>query len=384
MPTAKLTTLTPVHVGSGQRLLRNFDFIVQDGLVGILDVEKVMNKIGIERLPQLTAEIEKKSVGDFLNRVLPNISPMDICSQVVKTKGHITASTGELKLHFRTPLKGPCIPGSSLKGSLRTSMTSYLTGEERKNEAQQRELLRLADWENSRRLNFGKLDSELFGNTANAKSTRFLIVGDIQFTPEDAEVHELSYINQLGDGEWKYESRKLQLVECIRSGASASFQLKLNLEVAEAYRKKRTSLLAYNADDKIMAPLKDLSFFGHNIAGLLSNVNKQTQKLLQWDIDKLEGLNAEPDLIIALTEIQEQVKACTEGEAILRVGGHNGWHFMTGRWMMYKADVFTDEMVDTMMVAAQRNDRYLGHVFPKTRKITDAGLPLGFVKIECT
>lgn len=382
MPTAKLTTLTPVHVGSGQKLLRNFDFVIQDGLVGFLDLEKVVEKIGMERLPQLTAEIERKSVGDFIKKALPNTPFEDICSLVVKTKGHISTSTSELKSHFRTALKGPCIPGSSLKGSLRTSMVSYLTAKERNNEAKQRELLRLVKWEEDRRINFGSLDSQLFGSTANAKSTRFLTVGDIQFSPKDAEVHELSYINQLGNGEWKYEIRKLQLVECIRSSAVATFQLKLNLEAAEVYRNKRSSIIARNPDDKTMAPLKDLSFFDQGIAGFLNNVNKETKKLLHWDIGKLESLDAEPDLISALTEIQEQIIACKEGEAVLRVGGHNGWHFMTSRWMMYNESVFTDQMCDAMQTAAQRINRYLGNIFPKTRKMTDAGLPLGFLKIQ--
>lgn len=384
MATARLTTLTPVHVGSGQKLLRNFDFIVQDNRVGFLDLEKIINKMGFERLPQLTAEIENKNVGSFLKRALPNVLLEDVCSRTVKTKGHISTNTGELKEQFRTAMQGACIPGSSLKGSLRTTMVRFLTREERVNEAQQRELLRFVNWEDSRRVNFSRLDDQLLGSTANAKSTRFLIVGDVQFNPEEAEVHELSYINYMENEEWVYETGKLQLVECIRAGASATFQLKLNLSLATKYMEKRKTIIAFNPDSKAMAPLKDLSFFDLGEAGFLRNVNQQTKDLLQWEIERLTDLHAEQDLLDSLSDIQKHAMACKDGEAILRLGGHNGWNFMTGRWMMYKENVFTNQMFDTMRKAAQRTERYLGLQFPKTRKMTDAGLPLGFVKISLT
>lgn len=380
MATAKLTTLTPVHVGSGEKLLRNFDFIVQGGKVGFLDLEKVIGKLGIERLPQLTAEIEKKSVAAFLKNALPNIELEDVCSRIVNTNGHITPSTDELKVQFRTALEGPCIPGSSIKGSLRTAMVGYLTGADRNSEKEQKDLLNEVNWYG--KIKFDNLDSRLFGSTANSKSTRFLIIGDAQFHEGDAEVQELSYINQLGDGEWKYETGKLQLVECIRTGATASFQLKLNLDLAERYEKKQETLLTRNPKDRTMAPLKDLSFFGEGEANFLMNLNKCTQKVLKWDFDKLVALSAEPDLIDALADIMKVVNDCRKGEAVIRVGGHNGWHFMTGRWMMYSENVFTDDMFDAMQAAAQRTTSYLGCQFPKTRKMTDAGIPMGFVKIE--
>lgn len=382
MATAKLTTLTPVHVGSGQKLLRDFDFIVQGSSIGMLDLEKIVTKIGIERLPQLTAEIEKKAVGGFLKKTLANLSLTEVCSRTVKTNGHISATTGELKEQYRTALQGPCIPGSSLKGSLRTALVKYLTAEEQNNDAKQRELLRLVNWDESRRVNFGKLDEHLLGKTANVKSTRFLTVGDVQFAPEDAEVHELSYVNLRGNG-WAYETGKAQLVECVRAGATASFQLKLNLALAEKYRQKRASLLARNPEDKTMAPLKDLSFFDAGEPGFLNNLAKQTIAVLEWDVQKLRDLDAEADLLDTLSDLLRKATACKEGEAVVRVGGHNGWHFMTGRWMVYDEQVFTDRMFDTMQQAAQRTNRYLGTdlPFPKTRKMTDAGLPLGFVKI---
>ncbi len=74
------------------------------------------------------------------------------------------------------------------------------------------------------------------------KALRTLTVGDIQFRPQDAEVQELSYINQLGNGNWEYESTKLQLVECVRAGATAKFQLNVNLPLATMYKNKRQSL----------------------------------------------------------------------------------------------------------------------------------------------
>lgn len=371
-----------MHIGTGEKLLRDFDFIVRDEEVGFLDLEKVVELIGKERIPQLTAEIERKTVGSFLENALPNIPLRDICKYTVKIKGHITRTTSELKAQFRTALHGPCIPGSSLKGSMRTAMLGYLTDHTQLNEEKQKELLKQIRWNNTPRVSFGPLDNQLFGSTANSKSTRFLTVSDIQFKPSDTETHELSYINQLGNGDWEYEISKLQLVECLRIGATATFQLKLNLDLAETYKTKQQELINKRLDHRSMPPLKDLSFFGKNECALLANLNRYTMNILQWDVDRLKFLDAEPDLIDSMSDILQKVCAVKEGEAILRVGAHNGWHFMTGRWMMYQEKVFTDSMFDAMQVAAQRTDKYLGCQFPKTRKMTDAGLPLGFVKIK--
>ena len=192
-------------------------------------------------------------------------------------------------------------------------------------------------------------------------------------------VQESSYINQLGNGEWEYENRKLQLVECIKKGATSTFQMKLNLQLADKYQQKKKMLM--DPTDRMMAPLKDLSFFNHGEEGFLNNVNNQTKKLLEWEIKKLEDLEAEPDLIESLSIVLDEVNGCKSGGAVLRVGGNSGWHFMTGRWMMYNEEVFTEEMFDKMQQSAQRTNRYLGGQFPKTRKMTDSGLPMGFIKV---
>jgi hypothetical protein len=69
MATATLTTLTPVHVGSGQTLKKGFDFIQEGNKIGFLDLDKIVNLIGVDSIPQLSAAIEKgEPLGDFLRK----------------------------------------------------------------------------------------------------------------------------------------------------------------------------------------------------------------------------------------------------------------------------------------------------------------------------
>jgi len=392
MATATLTTLTPVHIGNGQKLLRNFDFIIQDGKVGFIDLAKIAKLIGEDKtnINQLTRAIEnKESIITFLQkgRGLNNIDLNDICYKIVPLKGFTNNNTGELKEQYFTAMKGPCIPGSSLKGSLKSGILKYLTSEKRNTEEQQKQLIGQIELQKRPDQVFSSLERTLFGNDANSKTTRFLMIGDIQFEENNREVHELSYENMRNEDnlDWEFEQKKAQLIECIPANISAAFQFKINLDLAFTYNKMReTSLI--NDPRKKMSPLKDLTVFGKGEIDFLKNINDSTLTILQNDHNKLVQMGMPEDYLLEIQKLITMAESSKEGEAILRVGGHSGWNYITNRWMVYESEyALTNYDYAQIRKKVQRTDRYLHmNTFPKTRKVTQEGTLLGFVKINIT
>ena len=175
------------------------------------------------------------------------------------------------------------------------------------------------------------------------------------------------------------------MVECIPANQNAQFEFKIQSKLLEEYEEKVRIAQAKNPPDRSIKYLKDISIlkYPNSQEGFLSEINKSTISLLQWEIKRLKDRSFPSDLYKEqLQEILSTTTKCVKGEAVLRVGGHVGWNFMTGRWMIYDEDVISNEKLDIMQEASQRTDRYLGLMFPKTRKASEQGLPLGFVKIS--
>jgi hypothetical protein len=85
------------------------------------------------------------------------------------------------------------------------------------------------------------------------------------------------------------------------------------------------------------------------------------------------------DLIDDVYKIGE--KCDIQRECILRVGAANGWDFMTGAWA--KADNTLSNNDWTNLKRSLRRKPYPDNMpFPKTRKLLNDGMPLGFVKVS--
>lgn len=387
MAKATLTTLTPVHVGSGEKLFRNFDFTIGNGKLGLIDLRKITALTGRDKaaIQSITDAIEKKiSPLEYLQNKR-QISPgglEEVCSRIMEIQGRIGQQVNELKTHYYTALRGAAIPGSSLKGSLRSSILAYLTNPKRLDPGVSRLLAKKINTDRRADQVFAQLDKLFFGETANAKTTRFLQVGDAVFPATGTVALELSYENQKGSNgreEWRYEGAKAQIAECIPAGAEATFQLKLDLKQASVY----TGFFNKSSAPNDIAPLRDLSVYGRSLTDFLRNINQVTISLIQHDYDLLEEEGFSEEYLVLLDRILSTAEGCGEGEAVIRVGAHAGWKYITHRWMMGLDDsIIPDGLKDAIQKKTQKTDRYLGKIFPKTRKLTEAGQPLGFVKIK--
>lgn len=371
MTTAKLTTLTPVHIGSGEKLLRDFDFIVQDGQVGILDLEKVVEELGINRLPQLTAEIEKKNVAAFLKRALPNTKLEQICDRIATNKAP-GSKCNELKEQYHTSLLNACIPGSSVKGAIKTALWETLATKERQS------TWSTFDYKNKRgKFDSDLIDKKLFGANPNEKTTRFLKVADVHFPDLATAVFEIGILNA-GFDDWRFKGGQSFLAECIPSGATSNFLIKLDNEWLEKNKK--------HYPEKWKIPSSE--FIQGDPTGFCMILNNYISRQLEYELTDLENdgfaehetgesmlLELERIKKVADKAIREQSKL-----AIIRIGGNSGWNFTTGGWV--KSSPLPNDQYNEMRRMIQRGKTYDIDLWPKTRKLAYSGLPLGFVKIE--
>lgn len=381
---AKLQTLTPIHVGNGTVYNKGMDFVQIKDQLGIVDEMKVLDLIGRENISQWMQVIEKYDplrdinrqplLDLFAGRGISIDSVSDISSRKLKLKA-VNNHSSQLKEHYRTAIKGACIPGSSLKGALRTAIWDDLTSfddfqfdpKSIKYEKQFAGKIKVK-WKDE------KVEKRLFGENANEKSTRFLKIGDIHFEGSLTEAHEVKILNIQGNS-WRFKEGQHFLVEAIPVGQEAIFQVNLDKQLMDRNKEKHP--------DKWESP--KLDYLEDGLEGLCSLVNNYTKSLLEWELETFsdEDLPDEGVLMVERYEdLLSEIARLSDSEFIIRVGGNNGWIFTTGGWWRRFTDEFNEEDLMQLRKEIQKKSYTNMALWPKTRKISSSGQIFGFVKVS--
>lgn len=386
MSKATITTLTPVHIGNGVTYNRDIDFVVDKNKVFFVDPAKVLEVLGgKDYVQQWTQQILSGSpLLEFLrkNRGIP-ISPEDISDRSSSLKTPDFSST-QLKEQYRVSLKGACIPGSSIKGSLRTAILNFLLDDEILDSIRSTDLFEeKKKWRNNqqtivREWNDKIIEQRLFGSTANNKSTRFLKIGDVHFGNIMTEVYEMKILNleydrRTNDYTWQFKPGQQLLIETIPAGAVSGFQLSIDRHLLESNIK--------------VHKIKVRTDFLESEEILCDVVNHCTRSIIEYEIDdwekERENLNdAGLEMLNQLKELLKLFDSISPSEAIIRVGGHSGWNFTTGGWVksLSKESISTDDY-KLLRKQIQKKSYDNLDLWPKTRKINPDGGLFGFVKI---
>jgi CRISPR-associated protein Csm5 len=357
-------TLTPVHIGSGRELQYNTDYLYFEKLqrIGVIHPEKVLAVIGAENIDTWVTYINQQTgIDQYITKILKkSLLPDDVSSRVIGFAGSgLRRQAVKEQLHNGAGM--PYIPGSSLKGALRTALLVALIGEDDGFVADktnlQKQIRRRGQTENI--FDDSRMMRHYFGNDPNHDFMRLMRAGDVHF---DKTTCFLVNTVNLFNNSWRIKEQINQYAECIPPGLTAIGNLKLfdygNL-----------------AGNLIHPNLRHL-FDG----GLFELINNYTQRWINneiafWD-DEGDG-DIEREYIGQLLEIEKISKRCTGNSFVLRVGFGGGFASMTGDWQFdhMEEDDYND-LVDQL-----RHPRYKGMLFPKTRKFTSESQPLGFIKI---
>jgi CRISPR-associated protein Csm5 len=381
-------TLTPVHIGSGDELRGNFEYLIfsQEGQIAVIDPSRIFDIIGEENLSQWTTIVEKEeSLLDYIVRRKPDVQAADVAQRIISIFGKAPQTRNSIKEQLHLADSNPTIPGSSLKGSIRTAILSKLIKDDPSFVQREDNLgSRKRDYlqYHSRQVEAHYLGKEgtpnRFGElqqSPNRDLLRFLRIGDGYFTGTSTCVVRNTIINLFRHG-WGEKREESSFYECIPADAKTSAALQVPDELIKRVIEKH-----YIAPGKF-----DLL----SAKRLFKLINEHTSTLLQGEISFWEDEDnplAIGDYLDRLIEIQEQIKNLGEDACILRVGAGSGWEFMTGGWLTGKDRmgdfILSDDAWKTLKRELRRRRNYADDViFPKTRKMVDGGEPLGFVKLE--
>ena len=378
----KIETLTPVHIGSGNFLHYNTEFFPvtvtekssgkKYRCVRIIDERKILDLIGPKHLQDWLLSIERgQNIMEFMKVFAPDAKTSDYSRRRVFLYGEVKEKD-TLKECIHNGMGLPYIPGSSIKGALRTAITAILA--HKKDDLEDiAKVYYIKDGEEEYKYDGYCVENSFYGSDPNHDIFRFLRCGDAYFPVEKEIVFRLQmYLNITKDKSLvpKIEHSKPQLIEALGEGAQSEFQLHLDTDHYDGI-----ITLQPNAVGELPDEMK-------SVEKLFAAVNKHTldlvcQEIDFWsDIDKT-GADCYVEQMENMAEsIRDEIKKGNKS-CILRIGHAIGWDFITGGW----ARDFEDfELVKDQ--ARYKNYNYRDYVFPKSRRLDTDGEMIGFVKLS--
>jgi len=349
----EIEILSPLSIGAGAEKdwVEGADFVVKDNRLYKLNLKKMVSKgIDLQRLTTFFANKDSDGIVKLLGDYLENVSDFSIDLPV--------NSDNDIKAFVKNQLSGnPIIPGSSLKGALRSILFQYLGGT-------------------------SKDGREVFGSsTEGDEFMRFIKVSDAEFDDTTLVNTKIFNLQNTGDwkGGWKHSGSNTSssfnpvgfntLYESLLPHQKGYASLMMSEKLYDNFEKYKKQL-HIKADEK--RPV-----LHNDITTLFKIINSHTKVYLEkekaffqkYATDKTELIIQSIDAL--LTQIPSDNSYC-----ILKMSAGSGFHSITGDWQF---DDYRKAPLDRKRVKE-------GEVNPKSRKIAvwDNHFSLmGFVKLRC-
>ncbi|MCI0556424.1 MAG: type III-A CRISPR-associated RAMP protein Csm5 [Anaerolineae bacterium] len=138
-----ITTLTPIHVGSGERLREGFDFVEDEGSLWIANqgvlfhtVFDEAKRIRTDDDARIAADIAGMTIYQMMGNNWLRAEHFDLDRNIflyqLEGKTSKKGKDGELFAHIKDVKNRPYLPGSSLKGALRSTLMRHLAGADKR------------------------------------------------------------------------------------------------------------------------------------------------------------------------------------------------------------------------------------------------------------
>lgn len=366
MSEIKIETLSKIHIGNGTFLQKGNDFIVEDGIISVLSVESLGKIIGSkpEAIQLWTEAINHGTAESFVNSRMEGLPRSAYAKRQIECLTELDGRQNTLKECMHDGMGRPYIPGSSIKGAIRTALMATLARkritDRLRQEKDRRKWKDIVMGMEREVLHFDGLTKS--GKKDTGPSTdmfRFLKTGDA-FFDRGVEV-AVNQINlNISERKSLLDTRKQQAVEAIKEGVSSQFRMNVD---GLFYQKSGVS----------------------GLQGLFTLINNHIYNLLCDEMEfwcKREGARytGQDDYIDQLEVILDLIDECQPNECVLRLGQANGWRFITGAWLD-EADRSFFNRVIVPMCRPKNNSHYEGYPFPKSRRIAGNSSVFGFVKM---
>lgn len=363
-----LEILTPTQSGSGEELFKGLDYIERNGSPLVVDQQTSFNAVASGNLALDTKLLAGSDLADLVHAA----------GQDFGYRLPWLGNSGSQKVpdKFREQLKDamnrPYLPGSAIKGAIRTALTAEWLRASSKEPAIAKQLAFLMPKVvNGRRPNPKSAAKDLMGaltgKDAKQDIFRSFKVKDALFSTTDLRLADIRWLNE---NRWRSMTKKKSFedwhqgdgiyAEVLQSAALAILQLQWDgflLSDISKWQQTRTisSIAPQNFDD------------------LKQRLNQHAKYRLAREIDfyKNQGKSAPEQECRKLLQMIES----DQQAAYLQMSWGSGWRGMTGDWA-------SEDQVKTFreLFNLGRN----GKPFPKTRRLVVSGepkLPLGWIRL---
>ena len=368
----RLTTLSPVHVGCGAALSSATEMVTESNVTYILDVEAAIRAYpdfferhrGLAPRPaDLLRHLREVGADALIRRVEPAIRAQ------------------ELMLQMRDGRGAALIPGSTLKGAIRTALFSRLARERGGDALVRRGLERLRSSRHvGAKFAAKDIENDLFRGFSRDEAgpgphndlLRALLVGDCCLDPatvEVFEVHTRSPSRERRDREEEY----VLACEGVRAGAQGVVRIGLDEFLLRPDRRREAGL-----PDGVFNDLHEVATASRK--HLLRTIEIERYYFQQSPF---------PDAVAFLERLCAQIQSAGPETWFLRLGWGIGWCGMTGAILNPEDRLALLRVFEKLRspISKWAADDYVqsGMTFPKTRRYADneREMPLfGFVKLE--
>lgn len=373
-----IEVLTPLHVGSGRTLRSNTEFLKFDNVVSVIDDHKVLKIIGEENIQKWVDIIGNgDSLLDYLKQRSPSktIAPEQTDKRLLPIVGKYLKPENGLREQIFSGNGRPLLPGSSLKGAIRTAVVNALI--EKQPSIADGVLKTKVIGQNrngEKTVKYGKVEPKLIGKDPNHDSFRLVRIGDIHF---DKTVCLLAQTLNQKPNNLEIKEMVNQLVECIPVGSEALSGVSIPTDLLKEINKRPLIANEMKANDNV-----------NDWAKIIEQINGFTQK--QIDAELKNHIIALPQEALAypekLKEIRGKLSKLAANECIIRVGFGTGYLNMTGGWPLeqWKKSLTPEQYqaeIKDLGTAVRKNSRYNLFALPKSRKIISGGVPMGYLKL---
>jgi len=341
----KIETLTAVHIGSSEILSQYSDYVYDNGFVYYIDHELLINELAkkpnsedlLDRFISIVKSQAKESTSDrfrlfnFLKE-----TRLDYKSCALKKVQVNDEIRVEIQRHINTSGQ-PYIPGSSLKGAIRTALICFFL-------SVSEVILRKK----------GYIGEDIFGKFGE-DVLKYLHVSDTTpFKSENLAIAKFYKFNL------ESQKRTIPIIkEVIPKGSVSTFYIATKAQKADVT--DRFPFLEEGKEDS-----------------LLEMINQYTTRNIEIEIEQLEKYKSSTTkgLIEFYTELLQEINKANK-EAYLRIGFGKTYYYNTIAQKLPK-----EVLINTISKTFKKANP---HFFPKTRTLVDEGdyseVP-GWVKIS--
>jgi CRISPR-associated protein Csm5 len=401
----KAEVITPIHIGSGEEI-KPISYVTDKEFVYVVDYDKFIASLNekeqkdyqewVEKITEELAEIkeklkktsdsqakrelnkkrreieEKLSLSKFLKEHLKKSNPVSFViknAEAYRVKYLTDKISRGFKSCVRNPQGLPYIPGSEIKGSIRTSIIYYLLAYQ-KYEILEKKLKEISEKktreEKSQQISSLSDDLEklLRGKKADAKYDflKFLAVKDSEFLkPNDVII-----LSSYSIGTKRYTTMCL---ETLVPGREVNFEIVLAEDL--------TTNFQWVLEELGILSLKEWL----TIDKIFESIYFRSNSILEEEIRFFSQNSKMKSLLNELKKIN------TPKTPLLRIGSGQGFLSTTVTLLVKEKDKELYEKSVRQTVSSLRGWRTQPYNFPKTRKVVEMGkevniLPLGWLRLS--